>query len=273
MFQPRLVFVLALTISRLVASQNETCYNGYIMDKYCIDQGFMIDNGLPTLTQPEKHSVHCLVEISVCVDSGYEVLVDVNASEYERAVELDSTGNTMVRALATQVGGCGTCANPSGGQMYGFAATVVGVLDTNYTGTPPRLLVTNVYPSDISCENATGVRLVSPPSSTTMDTEPPVSSPAPLSITMPTPTESPVSSPAPVSMTMPTTTESPVSSAAPLGTTMSPTTTIPSVSSPAPASSTTIKPTATATSSTNARCEGWVCAATVVIALGGGMVW
>jgi len=211
---PRLIFALALA-SRLVASQNETCYTGYIMDKFCIDKGFMIDNGLPTLKQPEKHSVHCLVEISVCVDSGYEVLVDVNASEYERAVELDSTGNTMVRALATQVGGCGTCANPNGGQMYGFAATVVGVLDTNYTGTPPRLLVTNVYPSDISCENATGVRLVSPPSSIT---------------------------------------ETPVSS-------------------PAPASSTTIKPTATATSSTNARCEGWVCAATVVIALGGGMVW
>jgi len=241
------------------------------MDKYCIDEGFMIDNGLPTLKQPEEHSVHCLVEISVCVDSGYEVLVDVNASEYERAVELDSTGNTMVRALATQVGGCGTCANPSGGQMYGFAATVVGVLDTNYTGTPPRLLVTNVYPSDISCENATGVRLVSPPSSTTMDTEPPVSSPAPLSITMPTPTESPVSSPAPVSMTMPTTTESPVSSAAPLGTTMSPTTTIPSVSSPAPASSTMTKPTS---ASMSVQFGGWVGAVTVVvIALGGGMVW
>ena len=173
MFQPRLIFVLALTISRLVASQNETCYNGYIMDKYCIDQGFMIDNNLPTLKQPENHSVHCLVEISVCVDSGYEVLVDVNASEYERAVELDSTGNTMVRALATQVGGCGTCANPSGGQMYGFAATVVGVLDTNYTGTPPRLLVTNVYPSDISCENATRIApapSVSLPSTSSMPT-------------------------------------------------------------------------------------------------------
>jgi len=173
MFQSRLVFVLALTISRLVASQNETCYNGYIMDKYCIDEGFMIDNGLPTLKQPEKHSVHCLVEISVCVDSGYEVLVDVNASEYERAVELDSTGNTMVRALATQVGGCDTCANPTGGQMYGFAATVVGVLDTNYTGTPPRLLVTNVYPSDIPCESATRIApapSVSPPSTSSMPT-------------------------------------------------------------------------------------------------------
>ena len=169
---PRLIFALALA-SRLVASQNETCYTGYIMDKFCIDKGFMIDNGLPTLKQPENHSVHCLVEIPFCVDSGYEVLVDVNASEYQRAVELDSTGNTMVRALATQVGGCGTCANPNGGQMYGFAATVVGVLDTNYTGTPPRLLVTNVYPSDISCENATAIApapSVSPPSTSSMPT-------------------------------------------------------------------------------------------------------
>jgi len=186
---PRLIFALALA-SRLVASQNETCYTGYIMDKFCIDKGFMIDNGLPTLKQPENHSIHCLVELSDCVDSGYEVLVDVNASEYERAVELDSTGNTMVRALALQVGGCGTCANPNGGQMYGFAATVVGVLDTNYTGTPPRLLVTNVYPSDISCENATGVRLVSPPSSIT---ETPVSSPAPASSTMTKPTSASMS--------------------------------------------------------------------------------
>jgi len=160
------------------------------MDKYCIDEGFMIDNGLPTLKQPEEHSVHCLVEISVCVDSGYEVLVDVNASEYQRAVELDSTGNIMVRALATQVGRCRTCANPNGGQMYGFAATVVGVLDTNYTGTPPRLLVTNVYPSDTSCENATSMRLVSPPSSIT---ETPVSSPAPASSTMTKPTSASMS--------------------------------------------------------------------------------
>ena len=169
---PRLIFALALA-SRLVASQNETCYTGYIMDKYCIDKGFMIDNNLPTLTQPENHSVHCLVEIPFCVDSGYEVLVDVNASEYQRAVELDSTGNTMVRSLAIQVGRCGSCANRNGGQMYGFAATVVGVLDTNYTGTPPRLLVTNVYPSDISCENATRIApapSVSLPSTSSMPT-------------------------------------------------------------------------------------------------------
>jgi len=159
---------LLLTLSALsitaVASQEQVCYSGYIMDTYCIDQGFMIDNGLPTLKQPEAHSIHCLVDVSVCVASGYEVLVDVNAEEYERAVSLDTTGNDMVVQRAREIGSCGTCVNGYGsGQSKGFAATVVGVLDTTYTGAPPRLLVSNLLPVETSCETALLLSSSAPP--------------------------------------------------------------------------------------------------------------
>ena len=30
-----------------------------------------------TLEAPEKHSAHCLLEITSCIDSGYEVLVEI----------------------------------------------------------------------------------------------------------------------------------------------------------------------------------------------------
>jgi hypothetical protein len=152
-----ITLLLAMSIMTVVASQVEqVCYSGFVMDKFCIDQGFMIDNGLPTLKQPEEHSIHCLVDISSCVASGYEVLVkDANAEEYERAVSLDTTGNDMVVQRAREIGSCGTCVDGYGsGQSKGFAATVVGVLDTTFTGTPPRLLVSNLLPVETSCETA-----------------------------------------------------------------------------------------------------------------------
>jgi hypothetical protein len=148
-----LLALIALSITAVV-SQEQVCYSGFVMDKFCIDQGFMIDNGLPTLKQPEEHSVHCLVEIASCIDSGYEILTFVNGGDYKRAVSLDATGNELTRKLALEVGSCSTCAKGfSGSQKKGFAATVVGVLDRSYTGTPPRLLVSNVYTSDITCES------------------------------------------------------------------------------------------------------------------------
>lgn len=179
-----LVIVLTSCCCTLVSSQEElACYSGFIMDRYCIDQGFMIDNGFPTLKEPEKHSVHCIVEISVCVESGYEVLVNVNASEYQRAVALDSVGNEMVIAYAKRIGLCSECdQGTSGGQQYGLAGTIVGVLDTNYTGTPPRLLVRAIYSSNTTCETARSTILTTQ-SPATMVTASPVASTASKPIT------------------------------------------------------------------------------------------
>ena len=45
------------------------------MDRYCINRETLLDNAqLKTLLTPELHSVHCLVDVGVCRDSGYEIL-------------------------------------------------------------------------------------------------------------------------------------------------------------------------------------------------------
>ena len=158
------VIVLMSCCCTLVSAQEElACFTGFIMDRFCIDQVNMIDNGLPTLKQPEKHSVHCLIEIASCVESGYEILVNVNASEYQRAVALDSVGNEMVIVYAKKVGLCLQCdQGTSGGQQYGLAGTIVGMLDTTYTETPPRLLVTAIYSSNTTCEIARSTLMTTP---------------------------------------------------------------------------------------------------------------
>jgi hypothetical protein len=47
------------------------------MDFFCINRGTLLDmNTVVTLDEPEKHTVHCLVDISVCRNQGYEVLAE-----------------------------------------------------------------------------------------------------------------------------------------------------------------------------------------------------
>ena len=75
--------VISLTLYSVVDSKipvsigNEICVSGYIMDYYCIALGNLLDRPrFETLgaNGPLKHSVHCLVDIDDCVDSGYEIL-------------------------------------------------------------------------------------------------------------------------------------------------------------------------------------------------------
>jgi len=56
---------------------DEVCITNYIMDKLCINLGYLLDNpSVPTLEGPEKHSTWCLVTKPECVESGYVVLTD-----------------------------------------------------------------------------------------------------------------------------------------------------------------------------------------------------
>ena len=46
------------------------------MDTFCIERGTLLDNPeLKTLERPDAHSVHCLVDVPRCYESGFEVLV------------------------------------------------------------------------------------------------------------------------------------------------------------------------------------------------------
>ena len=113
----------------------KVCYSGFIMDKLCSERGTMLDNpSLQTLQSPERHSLHCLVDVEPCYNSGFEVLAPAAAggSGYCRAFDLGSAGTTTMLAFARAQGSCSTCTNPSG-LTHGFKAKVVGTVMTPAT--------------------------------------------------------------------------------------------------------------------------------------------
>merc|ERR1712194_658343 len=94
----------------------------------------MIDNGRVTLEEPERHSVHCLVDVGICLDSAFEVLVESSSGStpYGRGYRLDDASKSDMIDLARSVGSCTTCANgyDGSGLTRGFKAVMkVNVLD------------------------------------------------------------------------------------------------------------------------------------------------
>eukprot|EP00961_Rhodomonas_salina_P248517 3358693-Rhodomonas_salina.2 len=85
-----LFVVLSVSLGFLgSASGQEVCMTGYIMDTYCVDRGTLLDNpSLKTLERPGEHSIHCLVDVSVCRGSGFEVLADPPAGQNMSASSL-----------------------------------------------------------------------------------------------------------------------------------------------------------------------------------------
>ena len=77
-------------------------HSGYLYDKLCVDRGVGID-GVDTRTEPEKHTVHCLL-VSQCRSSGYGILTKPNGqSQYSMEVLLSDRGNAdVINWLGTQ---------------------------------------------------------------------------------------------------------------------------------------------------------------------------
>ncbi|OQR90257.1 hypothetical protein ACHHYP_05671 [Achlya hypogyna] len=108
-----------------VTGQNVTV-SGYIMDNFCITQGFMVDNPTtPTLVHPEVHSIHCLVDLTACTDSGFALLAPPSGpgANYTVKYQLGSAGTTLAIKY-------GMAARNYG--KRGFNATLTGIDD----GTP-----------------------------------------------------------------------------------------------------------------------------------------
>lgn len=105
------------------------CYTGYVMDTYCIDRGTLLDLYLTeTLREPNRHSIHCLVDVDRCVSSGYQMLTDDpnnengNGGRHCRVFELDERGADLLVDLARatgEAGFCETCSGPAGAQVRG----------------------------------------------------------------------------------------------------------------------------------------------------------
>mmetsp|Transcript_6148 Transcript_6148/g.12320 ORF Transcript_6148/g.12320 Transcript_6148/m.12320 type:complete len:763 (+) Transcript_6148:238-2526(+) len=97
----------------------EVCIEGHVMDSFCIERGTLVDNSSIRTLSPEgstQHSVHCLVDVTRCVNSPYEILLPPldgtdSGEDYVRGWRLDPATKETVLALARSVGGqgCTTC--------------------------------------------------------------------------------------------------------------------------------------------------------------------
>lgn len=148
-------------VTHLVSAQDEVCITGYIMDRWCITNGVLMDDPtVVSLKNPEKHSVSCLIEVPTCVASGYEVLSDPQGGSdmYCRSFHLDESGANQSIAFAKEVGSCGIC---NGTQAKGLQATITGtIVESTNSSEPPMLMVSRVLDSSTSCsslENVTPV--------------------------------------------------------------------------------------------------------------------
>ena len=179
------------------------CREGIIMDRFCIDRGTLLDNSrVETLVGPEQHSMHCLLDVSLCVNSGFTVLGDpeVAGGKYTVAAQFDDDGNDLVFDFAAKRGrssSCNDCTGELGDFTRGFRAAVVGIVeDVGNPSSPlplaraPSIKVTSVMESSDGCASFT-CPTVDPP---TLAAPTPPPSPVPTTNTeklTPLPTASP----------------------------------------------------------------------------------
>ena len=124
--------LLTLHQPTVAADDEMQCTEGFVMDLFCINRGTLLDApSVITLQNPEKHSVHCLVDLNICVNSGYNILLpnpkfgQGNESKFAHALTLDKTGNDLVVKLARENGVCSTCTG-SGKITAGLRFTYIG---------------------------------------------------------------------------------------------------------------------------------------------------
>lgn len=205
----------------LAVEMGETyCIEGYVMDYYCINDGFLLDNpSVITLEGPDLHTIHCLVDVEACVTSPFEILTEptseTTTTTYGRGWRVTDASRDILVDLARTVGDrCSTCFG-MGMQTQGFRAVMNATVITAATGdgTPPVVEVHAAFPTSVidagGDESARRtVRLAEtddpcleyfnmPEGSSSMDggSMPATPSDPPVEIPMDTPTEIPADSP------------------------------------------------------------------------------
>jgi hypothetical protein len=107
-----------------------------------------------TLLNPEMHSFHCLLDVSVCNSSPYYILVPPAEGDNMYSVGWQLSSNDMAqaagRALGSQSSGCSTCAE-TGTQAMGFRASVTGTVTTIDPPVLNVLSVTALEGDDVGC--------------------------------------------------------------------------------------------------------------------------
>ncbi len=137
------------------------------MDTYCINRGNLLsDPAEKTLESPDKHSVHCLVDVAICRAGGYEILAPNpdGSKSYCRAYTMDQNGNEMFIEYARSVGDCSTC-DSSGGIKDDFQVTIMGTID-DPSAVNPVLKVSSIQSKDVGCSSVGGMTI---PAADTLD--------------------------------------------------------------------------------------------------------
>ena len=149
------------------------------MDNWCLQQNsFMDQPTVQPLLNPELHTLHCLVDLSICRDSGYVILAALSEMEttmmakYCPAYRIGGESGfdktlALARAVGNKKGGCSTC---KGSELdRGFRALFVGTVDDDGGGDdlaafslgPVELRVTSVLKAGSACPN--GMSQTRPP--------------------------------------------------------------------------------------------------------------
>lgn len=101
-----------------------------------------------TLKNPEKHSLHCLVDVPPCFESPFNILVPPGDDEDMYSPGYYMTDNALLleagRAAGSPKLGCTTCGD-DGEMKMGLRLQVVGVVeesvDGNHQLTPTKVMV------------------------------------------------------------------------------------------------------------------------------------
>merc|ERR1719330_413721 len=134
------------------------------MDSYCIARGTLFDDSSVETLGPDgpiSHSVHCLIDVPVCVNSPFEILHDVSGGrneKYGRSFRVES--NNLLIDYAKMVGDC--TEGCTGTQKSGLKAAVVGeLINHGDSETPPLIRVVSVLDPEIGC-SGTDVATLAP---------------------------------------------------------------------------------------------------------------
>jgi hypothetical protein len=199
-------------------AQDNLCAEGYIMDDLCVQRGTLLDPaGTPTFVNPAVHTVHCLIDVDACRDSGFHILQDPTSEggEYSIAYTFTDDANAMLIDLMKAEGSCtngctGTAVDNFRIGVKGTTQEVDGVIkfeasESAYIsadaigtyceeGTPEESPVTSAPVATTPVENPVTSAPVVTPVENPVATEPPVVTPVENPVVT-EPAESPVSSP------------------------------------------------------------------------------
>jgi len=88
-------------ILRSLVADDVVMVEGPLVDRYCWEtrDGITLDTGYDLTIDPLNHTLHCLVEVDVCRESGYVIVAEDEDGIWETAYILDESQNADVIAM------------------------------------------------------------------------------------------------------------------------------------------------------------------------------